>query len=93
MGSLNLEYIFLICKLFSFVLAQLLIWFFFADFKPRFSGGEKTKTVPIIVGVVVGFCLIFSVLAIFWWRCCFRKNNKRQKGLGYFRRISLLCIG
>ncbi|KAI5570910.1 hypothetical protein BDE02_11G059100 [Populus trichocarpa] len=51
------------------------------NFKPRFSREEKTKTVPIIVGVVVGFCLIFSVLAIFWWRCCFRINKKRRKGL------------
>ncbi|KAH8511668.1 hypothetical protein H0E87_009005, partial [Populus deltoides] len=50
----------------------------YPNFKPRFSGGGKTKTVPIILGVV-GFCLVFSALAIFWWKCYFRVQKKRQK--------------
>ncbi|XP_034890340.1 probable LRR receptor-like serine/threonine-protein kinase RFK1 isoform X1 [Populus alba] len=52
----------------------------YPNFKPRFSGGGKTRTVPIILGVV-GFCLVFSALAIFWWKCYFRVKKKRQKGL------------
>ncbi|KAJ6364366.1 hypothetical protein OIU76_029338 [Salix suchowensis] len=51
------------------------------NFKPRFSGGGKTKTVPIILGAV-GFCLVFSALAIFWWKCCFRVKRKGRKGSG-----------
>lgn len=78
---LKLEFFSVICKLFSFVSAYLLIWFFLADFKPRSSGGGKTKTVPIILGAV-GFCLVFSALAIFWWKCCFRVKRKGRKGLG-----------
>ncbi|KAJ9690896.1 hypothetical protein PVL29_013179 [Vitis rotundifolia] len=50
------------------------------NFTPPSEGG-KTKTAPIIIGVVAA-CLICLALGIFWWRGNLRTKNGREKDFG-----------
>lgn len=55
-------------------------WVILADFKPQHAE-KKTKTLPIVVGVLGSF-LIFLVSGVLCWRYYFKTKSRREKGLG-----------
>lgn len=55
-------------------------WVVLADFRHK-----KEDIAPIVVGVVLGSCLIIVTLGILRWRYYFRTKSGKEGGLCFFQ--------